>query len=205
MFVSRLRTAGLMAACALALTATTAAAQSVTPPPPTPTAVPQETAPTRLFPPDSKVAFVDLQRIFNQSAYGKKSVAQITALETTLTAGLAERSKNLQALSEKVKTQQGIVAEATWLTWNADLLRLQREAQFAQQEAQIQVEQLQQNLLGAFEKVVTPMIETVRKERGLWLVFALQPATADASPLALVAADPSLDLSAEIVRRLGGQ
>ena len=148
---------------------------------------------------------MDLQRIFNQSAYGKKSAAQISALETTLTAGLAERSKNLQALSEKVKTQQGIVAEATWLTWNADLLRMQREAQFAQQEAQIQVEQLQQSLLGAFEKVVTPMIEAVRKERGLWLVFALQPATADASPLALVAADPSLDLSAEIVRRLDGQ
>jgi Skp family chaperone for outer membrane proteins len=203
MFVSRLRPAGLMAALALTLLAGTAAAQTTTPP--APVAPPQETAPSRLFPADSKVAFVDLQRVFNQSAYGKKSLAQIAALETSLTAGLAERSKNLQALSEKVKTQQGIVAEATWLTWNSDLLRMQREAQFAQQEAQIQVEQLQQTLLGTFEKAVTPMIEAVRKERGLWLVFALQPATADAAPLSLVAADPSLDLSAEIVRRLDGQ
>ncbi|MCC7186693.1 MAG: OmpH family outer membrane protein [Acidobacteria bacterium] len=196
MFVSRLRTISLMATLGLILAAAAASAQTTTPP---------AAEASRLFPPDSKVAFVDLQRIFNQSAYGKKSVAQITALETSLTAGLAERSKNLQALSEKVKTQQGIVAETTWLTWNADLLRMQREAQFAQQEAQIQVEQLQQSLLGAFEKVVTPMIETVRKERGLWLVFALQPATADTAPLSLVAADPALDLSAEIVRRLDGQ
>ena len=203
MFVSRLRTAGLMAALALPLLAGTASAQSTTPP--APASPSQETTPSRLFPADSKVAFVDLQRVFNQSAYGKKSLAQIAALETSLTASLAEGSKNLQALSEKVKTQQGIVADATWLTWNADLLRMQREAQFAQQEAQIQVEQLQQTLLGTFEKAVTPMIEAVRKERGLWLVFALQPATADAAPLSLVAADPSLDLSAEIVRRLDGQ
>lgn len=202
MLVTRIRTAACAALLFLPLVAAPAAAQTTAPPPQTP---PMETGVQRLFPPDSKVAFVDLQRIFNQSAYGKKSLAQINALETTLAAGLAERSKNLQALSEKVKTQQGIVADATWMTWNTDLLRMQREAQFAQQEAQIQIEQLQQNLLGAFEKVVTPMIEAVRKERGLWLVLALQPATTDAAPLSLVAADPSLDLSSEIVRRLDAQ
>ncbi len=203
MSLSLIRTCRV-AGCAalLALAPTVVAAQTPPTPPTTPTTPTPPAA--RLFPADSKVAFVDLQRIFSQSAYGKQSVAQISALETNLAAGLAERSKNLQALSEKVKTQQGVVEEAVWLTWNADLLKLQREAQFAQQEAQIQVEQLQQNLLGSFEKMVTPLIETVRKERGLWLVFALQPATADATPLSLVAADPALDLSAEIVRRLDG-
>lgn len=180
-----------------------AMAQSTTPTPQT--VPPADTGMQRLFPADSKVAFVDLQRIFNQSAFGKDGVAKISSLETSLTAGLAERSKNLQALSEKVKTQQGIVEESVWLSWNTDLLRLEREAQFAQQEAQIQVEQLQRQLLGNFEKLVTPVIETMRKERGLWFVLALQPATADAAPLSLVAADPALDLSAEIVRRLNGQ
>lgn len=199
--MSRLiRSAGLAAILVLALAVPVATAQTPPPAPPVPT--PVEAAAPRLFPADSKVAFVDLQRIFNQSAFGKQSVAQISALETNLSAALAERSKNLQALSEKVKTQQGIVNDSLWLTWNSDLLRMQREAQFAQQEAQIQIEQLQQDLLGNFETIVTPLIETVRKERGLWLVFALQPATADASPLSLVAADPSLDLSEEIVRRL---
>lgn len=193
MSLSLMRPVGV-AAWLLTLVASVAAAQ--TPPPTPPTA--------RLFPADSKVAFVDLQRIFSQSAYGKQSVARISALETNLASAMAERSRNLQALSEKVKTQQGIVEESVWLTWNADLLKMQREAQFAQQEAQIQIEQLQQNLLGSFEKLVTPLIETVRQERGLWLVFALQPATADTTPLSLVAADPALDLSAEIVRRLDG-
>ncbi len=189
MSLSLIRPLGV-AVCLLTLVASLAAAQT----PPT----------SRLFPADSKVAFVDLQRIFSQSAYGKQSVARISALETTLASAMAERSKNLQALSDKVKTQQGIVEESVWLTWNTDLLKMQREAQFAQQEAQIQIEQLQQNLLGSFEKMVTPLIETVRQERGLWLVFALQPATADTTPLSLVAADPALDLSAEIVRRLDG-
>jgi Skp family chaperone for outer membrane proteins len=191
-------------ACAaiLMLTLCVSVAAAQTPPTTPPVPSPAEASTLRLFPADSKVAFVDMQRIFNQSAFGKQSVAQISALETNLSAGLAERSKNLQALSEKVKTQQGIVNDSLWLAWNSDLLRLQREAQFAQQEAQIQIDQLQQNLLGNFEKMVTPVIESVRKERGLWLVFALQPATAEAAPLSLVAADPSLDLSEEVVRRL---
>jgi Skp family chaperone for outer membrane proteins len=195
-----IRRAGLLAALVLTLVASAAAAQTQPPTPPEP--APAESGMQRLFPADSKVAFVDLQRVFSQSTFGQQGVAEITKLETSLAAGLAERSKDLQALSEKVKTQQGIVDDTVWLTWNSDLLRKQREAQFAQQEAQIQVEQLQQTLLGTFEKMVTPVIETVRKERGLWLVFALQPATADATPLSLVAADPALDLSAEIVRRL---
>ena len=34
----------------------------------------------KLFRPDSKIAFVDLQRIFSESDYGVKGMAQVTAL-----------------------------------------------------------------------------------------------------------------------------
>ena len=159
----------------------------------------------KLFRADSKVGFVDLQRIFNESAYGKQGIAKIGALQKTLTDGLTARSREIQALSEKIKTQQNIVAPAVWLEWNGDLQRMQREAQFAEQEANLQVEQLQQRLLANFEAMVRPVIESVRTEKNLWAIFSVQPAQDGAGTLSLIAADPAIDLSAEVVALLNKQ
>lgn len=159
----------------------------------------------KLFRADSKVGFVDLQRIFNESVYGKQGIAKISALQKTLSDGLSARARDIQALSDKIKTQQTIVAPAVWLEWNTDMQRLQREAQFAEQEAQVQVEQLQQRLLANFESMVRPIIETVRTEKNLWAIFALQPAQDSPGSLTLIAADPAIDLSAEVVALLNRQ
>jgi outer membrane protein len=159
----------------------------------------------KLFRADSKVGFVDLQRIFNESAYGKQGIAKIGALQKTLSDGLTARARDMQALSEKIKTQQTIVAPALWLEWNGDLQRMQREAQFAEQEAQVQVEQLQQRLLATFEAIVRPVIESVRTEKNLWAIFSVQPVQDSAGTLSLIAADPAIDLSAEVVALLNRQ
>ncbi len=82
---------------------------------------------------------------------------------------------------------------------------MQREAQFAEQEAQAQVEQLQQRVLANFEALVRPVIESVRSERNLWAVFALQRAQDAAGTLSLIAADPAIDLSAEVVAVMNRQ
>lgn len=176
------------------------------------TAAPQVPAPAtpapvvqKLFRADSKVGFVDLQRIFNDSAYGKQGIARIGALQKTLSDGLSARAREMQTLSDKIKTQQNLVAPAVWLEWNSDLQRMQREAQFAEQEAQMQVDQLQQRLLANFETMVRPVIETVRSEKNLWAIFAVQPVQDSAGTLSLIAADPVIDLSAEIVALLNRQ
>lgn len=180
-----------------------AAAQTA--PPQAPAAAPAPSMVQKLFRADSKVGFVDLQRIFNESAYGKQGIAKIGALQKTLTDGLTARSREIQALSEKIKTQQNIVAPAVWLEWNGDLQRMQREAQFAEQEANMQVEQLQQRLLANFEAMVRPVIESVRTEKNLWAIFSVQPAQDGAGTLSLIAADPAIDLSAEVVALLNKQ
>lgn len=172
---------------------------------PPPTAPATQPVVQKLFRADSKVGFVDLQRIFNESAYGKQGIARIGALQKTLSDGLSARARDLQAMSEKIKTQQNLVAPAVWLEWNTDLQRMQREAQFAEQEAQVQVEQLQQRLLASFEALVRPVIESVRAEKNLWAIFAVQPPQDSAGTLSLIAADPAIDLSSEIVTILNRQ
>lgn len=193
-------------ACAAILflvTAVPAAAQTA--PPQAPAAPAPAPMVQKLFRADSKVGFVDLQRIFNESAYGKQGIAKIGALQKTLADGLSARSREMQALSDKIKTQQTIVAPAVWLEWNGDLQRMQREAQFAEQEANMQVEQLQQRLLANFEVLVRPVIESVRAEKNLWAIFGVQPVQDSAGTLTLIAADPAIDLSAEVVALLNRQ
>jgi len=176
-----------------------------TPPAQTPPAPQLPAAPAAPFPADAKIGYVRLQVVFNQSALGQQSAAQVTTLQNTLSSQLSARDKEIQALADKIRTQQGTVDASVTIGWNNELQRLQREAQFAQQEAQVQVDQLKQGLLDNFEKEVVPVIEAVRAEKGLWLILSVQAVDENAGALNLVAAAPGLDLSAEVVTRLNAK
>jgi Skp family chaperone for outer membrane proteins len=178
-----------------------------TPPPlptgQTPKPAPPAPKPAAPFPADAKFGFVNLQVIVNESNLGKAGTDQIKKLQEKLNAQLSAMQKEAQGLSEKIKTQQGVVDEKILVGWGRDLDRKQRDLQNAQQDAQVQVDQLTQDLLNNFEKVVLPHIEAVRAEKGLWVIFAIPPQQGDSPPgLQVVSAAPGLDLSLEIVKRL---
>ena len=66
-----------------------------------------------------------------------------------------------------------------------------------QPAAQVQIEPAQPGqLLQGFQEQVLPIVEEMRNEKGLWIVFAL----GENSNIA--AAHAGLDLSAELVKRL---
>jgi outer membrane protein len=158
-------------------------------------ALPMKPAPVP-FPADAKVAFIDLQRIVGESKVGKQGQEAMKALNDKLASSLATKNKEIQSLQEKMKTQQGVVSEAVYNSMAKDLDRLTREVQFNQQDAQVQIDQLNAELLDSFQKRVLPIVELVRQEKGLWIVFAL----GENSNIA--AAHAGLDLSEEIVKRL---
>jgi outer membrane protein len=168
-----------------------------TPPPATqkPT-LPAPTAPPEPFPADAKIAFIDLQRVVAESSLGKQGQESMKALNEKLSSSLAAKNKEIQSLQDQIKQQQNVVSEAKLQEMMRNLDRLQREAQFQQQDAQVQVDQLNEELLKNFQDKVLPIVEAVRKEKGLWIIFAL----GDNSNIA--AAHAGLDLSMEIVKRL---
>jgi Skp family chaperone for outer membrane proteins len=77
-----------------------------------------------------------------------------------------------------------------------ELERMQREGQFLQQDRDVQVNQLNQELLTSFQAKVLPVVEDIRKEKGLLIIFAL----GDNSNIA--AAHAGLDLSLDVIKRL---
>jgi len=173
------------------------AGQTAKPPATPPLQKPAETPrPVEPFPPGAMVAFVDLQLVVANSKLGKAGHDQMTALNDKLGAALAAKNKEIQALQDKIKTQQNLVNDATLQGLARDLDKATREAQFMQQDSQVQINQLNEQLLTNFQEKVLPIVEDLRKEKGLWIIFAL----GDNSNIA--AANAGLDLSQEIIKRL---
>ena len=75
-----------------------------------------------------------------------------------------------------------------------DIDRAQMDLQYVQQTAQKELDDLQRDLMTAFQSKVLPAVEEVRAERGLWAVWAIDEG--------LLAMMPGLDVSAEVVKKL---
>jgi Skp family chaperone for outer membrane proteins len=73
--------------------------------------------------------------------------------------------------------------------------RINTEIQRFTQDAQQELAELQQQLQQQFESRVTPVLEEVRKEKGLLMIF-------NGPDSGLVAADPGLDISADVIRKM---
>ena len=65
-----------------------------------------------------------------------------------------------------------------------------------QQDAEVQRNQLQTELLESFQRAVLPIVEAIRNERGLWMIFQLGESAA------IVAAHAGLDLTGDVTKRL---
>ena len=66
--------------------------------------------------------------------------------------------------------------------------------EFAQTDAQTEVTDLTNELQGIFQEKLNPIIEQVRIDKGLLMIFSVRDA-------GVVAVEPGLDLSAEVIKR----
>lgn len=196
-------------AAALSLAATSTFAQ--TPPPsqpapaqpaptpapaqPTPAPPPPAAQPPAPFPEGAKFAYVNLQQIASQSADGKAATAKIQELSTKKQNELTEKNKALQAAQQKLAQSGSVLNDSARAQLEKDIDRMQREIQFAQQNAQAEVQDLTQDLQQDFQNRVIPVIRTLLQEKGLHMIFS-------AGDSGIIAGHPGLDLSAEVIKRL---
>ncbi len=150
-------------------------------------------APAVKFPEGARYAFVVIQRIAAESADGKSSSARIEALRSKKAAELAEKNKAVEAL--QAKQRSAVMSEAAAAQVQKDLDKAQVDIQRMTQDAQSELQDLQNELQLDFQRKVGPVIEAVSREKGLQLLFSYGDA-------GLVWADPGLDLTGEVIRRL---
>ncbi|HVG55630.1 MAG TPA: OmpH family outer membrane protein [Vicinamibacterales bacterium] len=163
---------------------------------PAPPAAAQPQAPPKVpFQTGLKYAYVDLQDVAQSSAQGKAFNSRVQALQEQKVKELQDKNKALQAAQEKLEKGATVLNDAARAGLQAEIEKLQRDIQRFTEDAQQEIQALTQQLQQEFYKVLTPIIEKVAKEKQVHFIF-------DAQQSGLVWADPSLNLTADVVAAL---
>ena len=157
-----------------------------------PAPAPQPPAP---FPQGAKVGFVNLQAIAQLSADGKAAAAKVNALAQKKQTEAADKAKLLQANQQKLETSGGVMSEAARTQLQKDIDRQTVEGQRFEQDAQAELNELQQQLQQDFQNKLMPVLEALSKEKGLQVLFS-------AGDSGVIWAEPGIDLTLEAVARL---
>ncbi|HEX5473128.1 MAG TPA: OmpH family outer membrane protein [Vicinamibacterales bacterium] len=160
-----------------------------------PPVAPAPAAQPKPFPVGAKYAYVDVQTVFSTSEAGKAALAKVNALREKETAAITEKNKALQALQTKLNTGGSVLSATARRDLQHQIEQGQRELQFAQQNAQAELTDLQNEVQATFQKKLMPIVEQVGTEKGLLMVFSVRDA-------GLLWADPGLDLTKEVTARL---
>jgi outer membrane protein len=155
-----------------------------------PVAQPQR--PPAPFPEGAKIAYIDIQRIAANSAEGKASTTRVKGLQEKKLAELAAKNKQVEAA--QAKTNQGVLSEEARAAAAKEVERLNVEIQRMQQDAEAEMNDLQQNLQMEFQRKLGPVIQQVAVEKGLQVLLS----RADAG---IVWAEPGIDLTDEVIKR----
>lgn len=155
--------------------------------PPPAAAVPPQQAPLRM-------AFLDLQRIASESAEGKVRTARVQELSKKKAAELQEKTKALQTNQQKLQQGGAVLNDAARAQTQREIDRLTTEIDRFQEDANAEVQELQQQQLAEFQEQLRPIVDAVVKELAIGLLFS----AADAGAIYV---DPSLDITAEVIKR----
>jgi Skp family chaperone for outer membrane proteins len=167
-------------------------------PAPPPTATPQAATPApqppRPFPEGAKVAFVDIQAIASNSVEGKSASSKLDAFRKKTNDALVAKSTSLKAMQDKLSSGGSVMNDQARSQLEKEIEKGQRELQFAQQDAQTELTDMTNQLQAEFQEKLNPVLEQVRAEKGLLVIFSIRDS-------GIIAVDLGLDLSAEVVKR----
>lgn len=193
----------VVAAFSLVLSAGPAFAQATgtqqppaTPParPPAAAAPAPQAQPPKPFPEGAKFAFIDIQVVASTSSEGKAATAKLDDLKKRKNGELVAKGTALKASQDKLQSGAGVLSDSARAQLEKDIEKMQRDIQFAQQDAQTEVNDMTEQLQSEFQVKLNPIIEQIRVEKGLQIIFSVRDS-------GIVAADSGLDLSGEVVKR----
>jgi Skp family chaperone for outer membrane proteins len=214
----------VLAALALLLSASAAFAQAAgqqpagqTPARPAPTTPPAQTAPRPATPPaapapaqaappqplpqqapfpaGAKAGFVNLQAIAQLTTEGKAAAAKVNALAQKKQTEGATKAKALQDNQTKLQTSGTVMSDAARSQLEKEIERQTVEGQRFEQDAQAELNELQQELQQDFQAKLLPILIEISKEKGLQVLFS-------AGDAGVIWIEPGVDLTMEAVKRM---
>ena len=163
------------------------------PAPATPPAAPAP-QPPRPFPEGAKFGFVDIQVIASNSAEGKGATAKLDELRKKKNTELQGKATALKSMQDKLQAGGTVLSDSARSQLQKDIDKAQRDLEYAQTDAQTEVQDLTNQLQEEFQNKLNPILEQLRADKGLLIIFSSRDA-------GIVAADMGLDLSDEAIKR----
>jgi Skp family chaperone for outer membrane proteins len=149
------------------------------------------------FPAGAKIAFFNPQAVFQASADGRAAVARVNALIQKKQTENADKAKLLQGNQQKLQTSGSVMNETARVQLEKEIEKQTKEAERFQQDAQAEINELQQEVQNDFVKKMSPILDQLAAEKGLHLVF-------NAGQSGISWAAPGLDLTPEVIKKLDG-
>ncbi len=165
-----------------------------TPPPAAqpPAAAAQPAPQAKPFPEGAKIAFINIPRIAAESVEGKSSTSRVNTLREKKLAELTAKNKQVETAQQKLSSG-GLLSDDARAATQKEIDKLNVEIQRMQQDAEAEMQDLQQQLQLDFQRKLSPVIQQIAVEKGLHMLVS--------TDAGLVWAEPGLDLTTEIIKR----
>jgi outer membrane protein len=164
-------------------------------PAPAPPPAPPPLQPQAPLPQGAKIGLVNLQQVASASADGKAATIKVQGLIQKKQTEGAQRAKALQDNQQKLEQGGALLNDAARSQLQKEIEKQQVEGQRFEQDAQAEVNELQTELQGDFQKKLFPILQQLAREKELHLLLS----AADAGAIWW---EPGIDLTAEAVKRL---
>lgn len=142
-----------------------------------------------------KIGYIDSQRVMQQAPGAQEVRDSLNKAMAGFRQQLQPLQDSLQQLMNEYQQQQSVMTPQR-RQQQEDLIRQkQQEYQQRQQDLQQQAQQKQQDLMKPITDRIQVVLDDIRQQQGFVIIF-------DAASSGIITADPSLDLTDEVIKRL---
>lgn len=145
-----------------------------------------------------RIGYINSQQIIDQAPGAQAAQQEWEQEMATIRSEIEQMGEELEQLMAQYQQQELTLSPEAKANRQAEIRQRQTEYQQRAQQLQSQAEQKQQELLGPFMERINAVIEELRAEGDYAFIF-------DAAAGAIISADPSLDLTEEVLQRLRAQ
>ncbi len=142
-----------------------------------------------------KIGYIDSQAILQQDPGARQAQAQFESDMTRYRAEVEQMGEDLQQLIDQYEQQQAMLSEEAKSNRQEEIRLKQNQYQQRINELEQQAGLRQAELVEPVMQRINAIIEQIRAEGSYSMIF-------DVAAQGIIAADPALDLTPEVVRRL---
>jgi outer membrane protein len=142
----------------------------------------------------NKLGMINSQEILEKSIEGQRALAQLRAATKKYGDDIARLDDQIKQLQNRLSAQRLTLTVEAAAGIQADLTKKQTDRQRAAEDASRAMQELQTNTLERIQAELMPLIEQLRKDKGLEVIFEVGRGGA-------VYYNQALDLTAEVIKQ----